>query len=316
MTTLTSLCRLRPLAVLALSTGLAGFTSPAAVAAVAAPGQAGAAAHVPAPTRMGTGYLRLAYLSPDSRAVDVYLYSFGRAGAAAVFRHVNYGTISRYRTMTSGDYTVAMRRAGAAATTRPVLSATLDVTAGDAYTVAGLGPRTGPRFQVITDRLSCPPGRALIRVIQASLRQPRVSVTFGGRSLARDQAVSSVTPYRVVRPGTYTVRAAGASERAKSRITLAAGSIDTLLVFDRPGHLAVSALKDAAGSSVVPHGAAATGFGGTAPKPGGPALPWLVLAAAGMLLLTVAGVTRIRQIRWARRAAAHLRCGADDGLRA
>jgi len=307
MITLTSLCRLRPLAVLALSAGLAGFAGPAAVAAVAAPDRADAAAHVPGPARMGTGYLRLAYLSPDSRAVDVYLYSFGRAGAAAVFRRVSYGTISGYRTMTSGDYTIAMRQADSAATAKPVLSATLDVTAGEAYTVAGLGPQAGPRFQVITDRLSCPPGRALIRVIQASLRQRHVSVTFGGRSLVRDQAVSSVTPYRAVRPGTYTVRAAGASERATSRVTLAAGSIDSLLVFDRAGHLAVSSMKDAAGSSVVPRGAPATGFGGTAPKPGGPALPWLVLAGAGLVLLTVAGITRFRQIRWARRAVAHLR---------
>jgi len=307
MITLTSLCRLRPLAVLGLSAGLAGFAGPAAVAAVAAPGSADTAAHVPAPARMGTGYLRLAYLSTDSRSVDVYLYSFGRAGAAAVFRHVSYGTISRYRAMTSGDYTVALRQAGSAATTKPVLSATLDVTAGDAYTVAGLGPQAGPRFQVIADRLSCPPGRALIRVIQASLRQPRVSVAFGGRSLARHQAVSSVTRYQTVRPGTYTVRAIGTSERARSRVTLAAGSIDTLLVFDRPGHLAVTALKPAAGRRVVPRGAAATGFGGTAPKPGGPALPWLVLAGAGLLLLTVAGIIRFRQIQWARRAAAHLR---------
>ena len=307
MITLTSLSRPRPLVVLALATALAVFPGAAAVAAVAAPGAPGAAGHGPAPAPMGAGYLRLAYLSPDSRAVDVYLYSFGRAGAAAVFRHVSDGTISRYRTMTSGDYTVAMRQAGSAATTKPVLSATLDVAAGDAYTVAGLGPQAGPRLQVITDRLSCPPGRALIRVIQASLRQPQVSVTFGGRSLARDQAVSSVTPYRVVRPGTYTVRAAGARERTTYRVTLAAGSIDTLLVFDRPGHLAVSALTDAAASSVMPRGAAATGFGGTAPKPGGPALPWLVLAGIGLLLLTVAGITRFRQIQWARRAAAHLR---------
>jgi hypothetical protein len=307
MTSPTSLCRPRPLAVLALLTGLAGFACPPATAAVAAPDQPAAAARVPAAARVSTGYLRLADLSPDSRAVDVYLYSFGRGGAAVVFRHVSYGTISRYRTMTSGDYTVAMRRAGSAATTKPVLSASLDVTPGDAYTVAGLGPQAGSRLEVITDRLSCPPGRALIRVIQASLRQPHVSVTLGRRSLARDQAVSSVTPYRVVRPGSYTVRAAGAGERAKSRVILAPGSIDTVLVLDHTGHLAVSAMKDAAASSVVPGAAAAAGFGGTAPKPAGPALPWLVLAAAGTLLVTAAGINRFRQIRWARRAVAHIR---------
>jgi len=34
---------------------------------------------------------------------------------------------------------------------------------------------------------------------------------------------------------------------------------------------------------------------------------WLVLAAAALLLLTVAGFSRLRQIRWARRVAAHVR---------
>ena len=158
MTTLTSLCRLRSLAGARVVDRPGRIHQPRGRRRGGRPGQGRRRHDAPARTRMGTGYLRLAYLSPDSRAVDVYLYSFGRAGAAAVFRHVNYGTISRYRTMTSGDYTVAMREAGAAATTRPALSATLDVTAGDAYTVAGLDPQTGPRFQVITDRLELPAG--------------------------------------------------------------------------------------------------------------------------------------------------------------
>jgi hypothetical protein len=57
---------------------------------------------------------------------------------------------------------------------------------------------------------------------------------------------------------------------------------------------------------VTPVGGAATGFGGTAAKPGRPPLPWLVMAVAG-LVLTLAGIVRFRQIRWARRAAANIR---------
>jgi hypothetical protein len=88
---------------------------------------------------------------------------------------------------------------------------------------------------------------------------------------------------------------------------LAAGSIETLVVRDAPGHLAVGTLEDAAGSKVVPDGAAATGLGGSAPRPGMSPILWLALACAGLLLLIMAGVVRFRQFRWARRAAAHVR---------
>jgi hypothetical protein len=178
---------------------------------------------------------------------------------------------------------------------------------GPATRAPGLGPKSGMRLQVIGDQLQCPPGRAMVRVLQASVAQPQVTVTVGRQSLARDQAFDSVSPYRVVRPGTFTVQAAGTSERASARLTLAPGSIETLVVLDAPGHLAVSALADAAGSQTVPDGAAATGFGGTAPRPGGTPILWLTLACAGLALLTVAGVARFRQFRWARRAAAHVR---------
>lgn len=297
--TIKALCRARPLAVLALTAGLLGCTSTAAGAAAGSPARF--------PGSRGVGYLRLAHLVPDTPAIDVYLYPAGQASATVVLRHVGYGGFSPYQSVASGDYTVAMRAASAAPTATPALSVTVDVAAGHAYTVAGLGPRSGMRLRVLTDRLQCPRGRAMVRVIQASLRQPQVTVTVGRQPLSRDQAFASVTPYRVVRPGTWTVQAAGTSEHASARVTLAAGSIETLVVRDAPGHLAVGTLEDAAGSKVVPDGAAATGLGGSAPRPGMSPILWLALACAGLLLLIMAGVVRFRQFRWARRAAAHVR---------
>ena len=91
----------------------------------------------------GTGWVRLAHLSPNTPAVDVYLYSFGDPSAELVLHHVGYSVVSPYESLAAGDYTVAMRAAGAAATTKPVLSATLTVAPGGAYTVAGLGPESG-----------------------------------------------------------------------------------------------------------------------------------------------------------------------------
>jgi hypothetical protein len=289
----------RPLAVLALSAGLAGLGSTAALASAPAGSRATQvkAAH-------GVGYLRLAHLSPNTPPVDVYLYSFGRPGALVVLRHVAYGTVSPYRPVTAGEYTVAMRAAGAAATSKPVLSTTVPVQAGHAYTVAGMGPKAGLRLQIIDDRTSSPPGGALVRVIQASLRQHQVTVTFGNQVIQRSQSFASVTPYRVLHPGTWTVHAAGGGEHASTRLTLTATSIRTLVVLDSHGRLVITSLVDAAGSKIAPAGGAATGYGGTAP--GGSPVPWLALTGLGVLL-TLGGIARLRTLRWARRAAAHVR---------
>jgi hypothetical protein len=291
----------RPLAVLALSAGLAGLGSTAALAAASAPA-AGHAAQVRA--AHGVGYLRLAHLSPNTPPVDVYLYSFGRPSALVVLRHVAYGTVSPYRPVTTGEYTVAMRAAGAAATSKPVLSTTVPVKAGHAYTVAGMGPKAGLRLQIIDDRTSSPPGDALVRVVQASLRQHQVTVTFGNQVIQRGQDFASVTPYRVLHPGTWTVHAAGGSEHTTARLTLTATSIHTLVVLDSHGRLVITSLEDAAGSKIAPAGGAATGYGGTAP--GGSPVPWLALTGLGVAL-TLGGLARLRTLRWARRAAAHVR---------
>jgi Domain of unknown function (DUF4397) len=63
----------------------------------------------------GSGWIRLAHFSPNTPAVDVYLYSFGGASAQIVLHHVAYGDASPYEQVPTGDYTVAMRAAGASA---------------------------------------------------------------------------------------------------------------------------------------------------------------------------------------------------------
>jgi len=62
-------------------------------------------------------------------------------------------------------------------------------------------------------------------------------------------------------------------------------------VLDSTGAIRLDDLVDAAGSRVAPSGAPATGYGGTAPRPAGSDLPWLVLVGAGVLL-GVAGVRK------------------------
>lgn len=243
----------------------------------------------------GSGWIRLAHFSPNTPAVDVYLYSFGDASAQIVLHHVAYGDASPYEQVPTGDYTVAMRAAGASATSSPVLSASVDVVAGHAYTVAGLGPESGLRLQVLDDQLTTPAGQALVRVIQASLKQNVVSVSWGGTALNGKLAFGSTTSYQTVPPGTATLIVTGSGESAKVSIPLAAGTVHTLVVLDGAKGLQVDDLVDAAGSATDPVGGAATGFGGMAPRAPSSPLPWLAVIGAGLLLAAVGGRRLRRQ---------------------
>jgi Domain of unknown function (DUF4397) len=248
----------------------------------------------PASASSGSGWLRLAHLSPNTPAVDVYLYSFHNSKALVVVPHVAYGTISGYQKVKAGEYTVAMRAAGAAASSAPVISATVNVAPGGAYTVVGLGPAKGLELRVLHDRLTTPKGKSLVRIIQASLRQHRVTVRAGHSVIANKVAFASVTSYKVVSPGTWNVSAAGRTEQTSSTITLAAGTIHTIVVLDDPGDIRLDDLVDAAGSKIAPAGGPATGQGGTAPRPGHSDLPWAALVGGG-LLLSLAGYRRVRK---------------------
>jgi hypothetical protein len=263
------------------------------VAVMMSPGLISAA---PAGASPGGGWVRLAHLSPNTPPVDVYLYSFGDPRARLVLRHVAYGMVSPYEGVPAGDYTVSMRPAGAAPTTPPVLSTGFWVGAGNSYTVAGMGPASGLRLQVLKGTVAVPTGQALVRVIQASLRQHVVSVALGSHMLVRKLPFASTVPYRAVSAGSEVVSVAGSSEDASLAISLPADTVHTLVVLDGTGGLHITDLVDAAGSRVRPHGGAATGLGGTAPRPARSPLPWLAMIAGGTLLAG-AGVRRYRQFR-------------------
>jgi hypothetical protein len=269
---------------------------------LAAAGGTVIASLAPASASTGFGWLRLAHLSPNTPAVDVYLYSVGKPTALVVLKHVSYGEESPYERVAAGDYTVAMRAAGAPSGSKPVLSTLVDVAAGHAYTVAGMGPFKALRLQVLQDQLTAPAGQALVRIIQASLLEKRVTVTVGSRTVASDLAFGTATSYVAISPGDMTARVSGGADKASSQVSFPADSIHTLVVLDDPGHLTIQVLEDAAGSSAIPAGAAGTGFGGTAAQPGPALVPWLVAALAG-LMIAGGGAARLR----ARRTGAHAR---------
>jgi hypothetical protein len=238
----------------------------------------------------GTAWIRLAHLSPNTPAVDVYLYSFGNPDARIVLHHVAYGDVSGYLAVPGGEYSIAMRAAGAPATSPPVLSSSTRVSSGSAYTVLAVGPRLGLRLRIFHDDLTTPTGMALVRVVQASMKHPQVTVSWGGKTIASKLAFASVTSYQAVAPGVESLAVTAGAGDTKSAVTLTAGSIHTLVVLDGAKGLEVANLEDADGSSQLPAGGVQTGFGGTAPHAPGSPLPWLEVIACGSVLAVVGGL--------------------------
>jgi hypothetical protein len=271
--------------------------SPAAYAATTgAPAATRAQAISAAADQGNAGWVRCANLSQGTPE-DVYLYSFGGPANPTVLMNEGYGGVSSYMQLSAGEYTVAVRPVGAAASSPASITTSFMVSAGTNYTVASLGSATGRRLQVLQDQIAAPNGEALVRVIQASSKQPRVTVSIGADTLARQLALGSVTTYQAVQPGTPTVVFSTPDGHAAKPVTLAAGSVHTIVVLDGTSGLTVENLTDAAASQVAAKGGAATGLGGTAPGPPAPGLaPWLATLAAG-LLLAVAGGFGLRRSR-------------------
>jgi Domain of unknown function (DUF4397) len=273
------------------SMALLGSAAAASAASAGHASQAGPAAHA-----AHNGWLRLAHLSPNTPAVDVYLYSFGNSKAEVVLHHVTYGTVSPYLPAPAGTYTVEMRAAGAAPSSPPVISTAVKVKAGDAYTVAGMGPQAGLRLVVLDDKLSAPSGRSMVRVIQASMRERKVTVRAKSDVLGHDLGFATATAFQAISRGDYTVSAKGGTESASDKVKLASGSIHTLVILDSASHLKIVDLTDAVGSKTIPTAAPATGFGGTAAIPGPSIVPWAVLMSIG-LLVAAAGLITFRRSR-------------------
>src|SRR5271157_785327 len=198
------------------------------------------------------------------------------------------------RPWTSTCIRSAMRAAGAPASSAPVLATSFMVSARTAYTVAGIGPDPGLREEVLQDQMMAPMGKALVRVIQASLKEHLVTVSYGSDVLARQLAFGAATSYAAVSPGAQTVQFTAPGEHAAMPVKVAADTVHTIVVLDGSSGLKVDALTDAVGSQTMPMGGVDTGLGGTAPRlPADPA-PWLLMIAAGTLLT---GAALRRQLR-------------------
>jgi hypothetical protein len=248
------------------------------------------------------GYVRLAHLSPDTPAVDVYLTAPAESAEPQVFKAVGYGVLSQYLPLPPGRYAVSMRAAGAPAAEPPVLTTEVAVTAGEAYTVAGVGRHADLGLRVLDDDLSAPPrGQAKIRVVQASVRAPVLDVAAaGGPTIASGVQFATTTAYARMEPGHWRLRLRGAGAAPTTAdVTISGGSVYSLLVLDsKQGGLTTELRTDARGGTIVPTGGVDTGAGGLATgSRGGPPYPLIAIATGALLAVSAAALTVVLRRR-------------------
>jgi hypothetical protein len=242
-----------------------------------------------------SGWIRIGNLSATTSAVDVYVYPAGNSTPRLVLHNVTYGTVSGYSSVSAGDYSVKMLKAGSAASSQPVLTTDLTVQGDKSYTAAALRANGQAKLSVLNDQLTPPSGKSLVRVIQASDKQNAVKFHCSCAPGAPGDIVTKASPgsvssYATIPAGTWTMAATGPSAKTSLPVTLTGNTVHTEVVLDGSNGLEILNLTDAVGAGQPATGSADTGFGGTAPHGPGSPLPWLAVIGAGVVLALTGGI--------------------------
>jgi hypothetical protein len=140
-----------------------------------------------------------------------------------------------------------------------------------------------------------PPGKARLRVISAAAAAKSLDVfRAGGPPLPAKLPSASTSGYVDVAAGATTLEVApNGGTRTAQPVTLAAGSVYSVVVLDKAGGgLVVRTVLDAASTGVTPVGGVETGAGGAAPAVGGLTAARAATAAIAVLATLALVATR------------------------
>jgi hypothetical protein len=163
----------------------------------------------------------------------------------------------------------------------PVVSGSVQISAGKAETLAAIGKNDDLKTTVFTDDLDeVSGGDARVRIVQASVTHKTVAATAGSTTVASDATFGHVSKYATVKAGTTSIDLKAGSDTKTVSQKFAAGSAHTLFVIDdSKGDLTVSPALDSAAATETPVGSLAAGGGGLAD--GDSQLALLLAAVAG-----------------------------------
>lgn len=247
----------------ALAVAVAGFVG---VSAGSASAEGTEAPQLPVASATD-GWMRVAHLSPDTKAVNVTLTSVMGGQKIVELDDVAYGSVSPYIHVPSGTYIVAMtpwKTSGSGSTAKPMVSASVEIVTGKTITIAAFGKNKKLKAKVFQDDLTSPAaGGARIRLIQASTTTKSVNVkTSSGILIASKAQAGQATSYATVPAGPWTLDVSAKKVSDSSEVQLAQGTVSTLFVLDNAaGGLTVKTVLDSAGVGQDPVGGVQTGGG-------------------------------------------------------
>lgn len=249
------------------------------------------------------GWTRVAHLSPDTKGVDVRLTALAGGDVLYELDDVGYGDVSPYLAMPTGTYVISMVPTGADPASTPVVSASIDVAAGQPLTVAAYGTNDALKTAVYSDDLTNPAdGSARVRVIQASTVASSVDIaTTTGLQVAEGATTGAATGYATVPAGPWTLDLSGDAS-GQADIALGSGTVNSLLVLDTAdGGTTLKTVVDAAAPGTAPAADQGidTGGGwlatGAADDATGATGPLALTAATGLLAVGAVLVVRRRR---------------------
>ncbi len=245
-----------------------------------------AAAPVAKAPAKGTGaWVRAAHLIPGLGIMTIGLTPFSGSNTGAtttgavqpapnthgmrvIASAESYGGVTTYEQIPAGYYTIGVWPAGSPTGSTPLISGTLKASAGQAFTVAGLGTKAAPKVEALADDLTPPQaGQDRVRLLPAASTARTVTVTAtGGPAVAQNALFGRPTGYAAVPAGAWTLKTTptgtgSAATATSSKVDLAGGSVYTLLVLNSGTGLKVTPVVDAASVGTMPAGGAQTGGG-------------------------------------------------------
>lgn len=261
---------------------------------------------------LGLGGLAMTTTSADAMTADAMLTVVHGIPRTPVDVYVNgkeqlpdfqFKTVTKPLSLPPGTYAIAIRPAGASASSAPILSGSATLTAGEnATVVANLDAAGKPALNVFVNPTSAvPPGDARL-VVRHVAQAPAVDVYAGSAkvisSLTNPNQAALIVPARTVEA---KVTLAGQSMPVIGPVSLALGAGMTTIVYaiGNPGNGTLTAVTQSysvgtSAAAVSPSGVQA-GTGGEAAPRGVPVALVLVLATGGLALAGVSGARLYRR---------------------
>lgn len=171
-------------------------------------------------------FVRVIHASPDVGTADVFV------DGSKLLSSFAFGTVTGYASIPPGPHKVQIALVGKGIGAS-VITQTLDVSAGTAYTVAAIGTKaTGLSLEVFVDNNFISPGTTKFRVYQLSPDAGSVSVAAGHVTLLNGVSYRDASNYLSIGAGVQTFQVSSPSNNAtlSASTTLKANTVSSLFV--------------------------------------------------------------------------------------